>query len=54
MKKIYWYCYAPVAQSVSVGPRVGATFATQSLAGDDADAYNDLIKSATAYRRALS
>lgn len=46
--------YASMAQSVSVGPRVGVNFATQKLSGDDAaDDFNDAVKSATGLQAGL-
>lgn len=37
--------FAAEAQTLSVGPRIGATFAKLSYSGDDADDYNDLMES---------
>ncbi|MBC5772923.1 PorT family protein [Pontibacter sp. KCTC 32443] len=37
--------FTSMAQSISVGPRVGATFAKISIAGDDSDEFNEEIKS---------
>ncbi|GHA79048.1 Outer membrane protein beta-barrel domain-containing protein [Pontibacter akesuensis] len=39
--------YAAEAQTISVGPRVGATFAKINYSGDDADEANDQVESVT-------
>ena len=47
--------YVSMAQSVSIGPRVGVNFATQKLSGDDdeVDEFNDAVKSNTGLQAGL-
>ncbi|WP_162055987.1 porin family protein [Pontibacter pamirensis] len=39
------FTFAAEAQTVSVGPRLGATFSTMNYSGEDAEDYNEAVKS---------